>query len=219
VVAGRIALVAALLLFSGALDVTGAETEPLPAPDRAGSIPFETLLQTRLSTRAFLPDTLSPAMLGQLLWAACGATRQDLFLHRTVPSAGGLYPLECYLVTSRGVARYIAPLHALDWLATGDRRAEFRDAALRQPWVGAAPAIVVIAAEPQRTKVKYGERGDRYVVMEAGCAAQNVLLEAVALGLAAVPVGAFDDERISRVLALPASQEPLLLIPIGRPAL
>ena len=89
--------------------------------------------------------------------------------------------------------------------------------ALSQPAVSRAPLVLVIAAEYERTEIKYGRaRGPRYVHMEAGHAAQNVLLEAIALELAAVPVGAFDDGRVRTVLGLPARQEPLYLIPIGR---
>lgn len=75
-----------------------------------------------------------------------------------------------------------------------------------------------MAARPERTTAEYGPRGQRYVHLEAGHAAQNLLLEATAMGFGAVPIGAFDDARIREVLDLPADREVVYLIPIGEPA-
>ncbi len=191
--------------------------EPLPEPDRAGERPFESLLQQRHSQRSFESEPLNDATVGQLLWATGGTTFTDRFTHRTIPSAGALYPLELYLITAQGIARYDPESHALVWLEEGDRRNDLSSAALGQRWVAEAPAIVLIAAEPARTKVKYGDRGDRYVLMEAGFACQNLLLQATVLDLAAVPVGAFRDERVREVVSLPQGQKPLLIVPVGRP--
>lgn len=102
-------------------------------------------------------------------------------------------------------------------VADGDRRAALAAAALGQDWIASAPAVVVIAAVPARTARKYGERARRYVYLEAGDAAENVYLQAVAMGLGTCDVGAFDDRRVSTVLALPDAVEPLLLLPTGRP--
>jgi SagB-type dehydrogenase family enzyme len=76
--------------------------------------------------------------------------------------------------------------------------------------------VVVFAAVYERSTQKYGERGIRYVHMEVGHAAQNLFLQAVALRLATVVVGAFDDDAVARVLQLPATARPLLLMPVGR---
>jgi SagB-type dehydrogenase family enzyme len=200
---------------SGPGTAPGPAVEPLPAPDRTGTHPLETLLQSRESLREFSDESLSRSVLGQLLWAAGGTTLENRFMHRTVPSAGALYPIELYLVTAEGLARYDPAAHALVWLKDVDARADLSAAALGQVWVAQAPAVIVIAAEPQRTRVKYGERADRYVMMESGCACQNLLLQAVALGLGAVPVGAFDDDQVAQVLGLPASQRALLIVPVG----
>ena len=80
-----------------------------------------------------------------------------------------------------------------------------------------APAIIVIAGVYERTAVKYKERAERYVHIEAGHASQNVQLQAVALELGAVIVGAFDDDQVKRVLGLAADEQPLCLLPVGRP--
>jgi SagB-type dehydrogenase family enzyme len=100
---------------------------------------------------------------------------------------------------------------------TYDLRPALAAAALDQTAVAAAAAVIVVAAVYRRSAGKYGARAERYAVLEAGHAAQNILLEAVALGLAAVPVGAFDDAAVKRALALPQEHEPLYLLAVGRP--
>ena len=91
-------------------------------------------------------------------------------------------------------------------------------AALDQGCVGEAPADIVVAAVYQRTGRRYGDRAPRYVWIEAGHVAQNIHLQAVAMGLGSVPVGAFDDRRVHRILSLPEDQMPLYIIRVGYPA-
>jgi len=191
----------------------------LPAARHDGAVALEKALSARRSVREFRAAMLSLADIGQLLWAAQGVARGG---HRTAPSAGALYPLEAYLVASRvqgvaaGVYRYEPAAHRLIRVVAGDRSAELARAAYGQEWLGEAAAIMVLAAVEQRTTVKYGRRGARYVCMEAGHAAQNVLLQAAALGIGATPVGAFDDARVHKVLGLDAAEQPLYLLPVGR---
>ena len=191
--------------------------EKLPAPDRVGAQALEGLLQRRLSVRQYSGDGLSRREVGQLLWAAGGTTQDQRFLHRTIPSAGALYPLEFYLVERRGVARYDPIEHTLQWSLSGDQRKALASAALGQECVAEAPIVIVIAAVPARTTGKYGARGERYVTMEVGFACQNILLQATALKLGAVPVGAFSDGEVARILELPEDQEALLIVPVGKP--
>ena len=142
---------------------------------------------------------------------------------RTAPSAGALYPLEIYIVAARvdglapGVYHYEPVGHRLVPTADGDRIEALAHAALDQRWIGKAAAVLVIAAVESRTARKYGGRATRYVHIEVGHAAQNVLLQATAFGLAAAPVGAFDDRGVKALLALPREAEPLYLLPVGRP--
>ena len=98
----------------------------------------------------------------------------------------------------------------------GDPRAGVAQAAGGQDWVAEAPAIIVLAAVYQRTARKYGERAARYVHMEAGHASQNVYLQAESLGLGTVAVGAFDDDEVKKILELPADEEPLYIMPVGK---
>jgi SagB-type dehydrogenase family enzyme len=103
-------------------------------------------------------------------------------------------------------------------LAEGDLRPELTAAALDQAPIATAAATFVIAAVYARTEDRYGDRAERYVKLEAGHAAQNLLLQAVALDLGAVPIGAFKDNEVARVLQLPTDSDPLYLIAVGRPA-
>jgi len=162
--------------------------------------------------REFADAPLTLADLGQLLWAAQGTTHPAGL--RTAPSAGALYPLEVYAVTHDAVYHYDPQGHRMTVAVSGDARPALHAAALRQDPVLKAPAV--IAAVYARTAVKYGaDRAPRYVHLEGGHAAQNVLLQAVALKLGAAPIGAFEDDRVKQVLALPSDQQPLYLIPVG----
>lgn len=219
-------LVAAMLLLApgcGKEDaqVKTAAAKPgqiilLPPPQRKGTMSLEEALARRQSVREFAATALTEAELGQLLWAAQGISHGSNL--RTAPSAGALYPLEVYVATAGGLFHYDPARHALERRGEGDVRAALSRAALEQESVRDAPAVFVITAVAGRTAAKYGPaRSPRYVHLEAGHAAQNLLLEATALGLGGVPVGAFQDDASRRVLALPIAEEPLYLLPVGHP--
>lgn len=192
----------------------------LPDPAHSGAASLEDLLARRRSVRDFAARPLALAEVAQLAWAAQGVTHGDGL--RTAPSAGALYPLELYVVAGAveglepGVYRYLPAGHHLELASAGDRRRPLATAAFGQGWVGGAPAIFVFAGVYERTTWKYAERGRRYVHMEVGHAAQNLFLQAVALGLAGVVVGAFDDAAVASVLHLPEGVQPLSLLPVGR---
>lgn len=99
-----------------------------------------------------------------------------------------------------------------------DIRQALWEAGLRQEALRQASAIFVVTAVYDRTAGKYGARAERYVKLEAGHAAQNLLLQAVALDLGAVPIGAFHDEEVAAALRRTAEEEPLYLIPVGHPS-
>ena len=192
----------------------------LPDPVTTGEKPLEALLQQRRSVREYQESGLDLSAIGQLLWAAQGITDPRGF--RTAPSAGALYPLELYVVAGNvegltpGVYHYQPDRHGLQQTSTGDQRRLLAHAAHGQSWVRTAAAVVVITAVYDRTTRKYGDRGVRYVHMEVGHAAQNLFLQAEALGLGTVVVGAFDDEEVNTKLQLPSNMQPLMLMPVGR---
>jgi SagB-type dehydrogenase family enzyme len=197
-----------------AMEAGMVEITPLPEPSTEGLLSLEETLLRRRSVRDFSPEQLSSHEISQLLWAAQGITDSRGF--RTAPSAGALYPLELYVVLEEGVFHYDPDAHHLTTVAVGDRRSNLYAVALEQDAILNAPMVLVLTAVFSRTEAKYGRvRSPRYIHMEVGHAAQNVLLQAVSLGLGAVPIGAFEDVRVQEVLGLPADHEPLYLIPIG----
>lgn len=188
----------------------------LPAPRRDGTVSLESALRRRRSVRSFTDAPLTAVEIGQLLWAAQGVT--DPRGSRTAPSAGALYPLECYVATPDALLHYMPNVHRLLAHVPGDQRGALAAAAYGQSAVADAAVVIVITAVYARTAEKYGEeRAFRYAAMEAGHAAQNVLLQAVALGLGAVPVGAFDDAQVGQLLRLDMGEAPLYLIAVGHP--
>ena len=191
-------------------------TIDLPEPATDSGVTLEQVMLRRRSVREYTDEPLELAELSQLLWAVQGIT--DPSGKRTTPSAGAMGPLEVYVVSADGVSHYIPDGHRLKKKASGDRRMALSSAAADQAKVAKAPVVLVITGVMARTAWKYGgDRAWRYVNLEAGHAAQNVLLQVTALGLGAVPVGAFDDNGVMDVLGLPADHRPLYLIPVGRP--
>jgi SagB-type dehydrogenase family enzyme len=206
----------ATTLLAGEIITPTLQTIALPEPRLKGTLTLEETLSKRRSVREFTVEPLSLEEIGQLLWAAQGITHPAGY--RTAPSAGALYPLEMYVTTPEGVYHYDPQGHRLNPHLPGDLRPGLHGAALQQELVLNAPAVFVIAAVYERIAQKYGdERSPRYVQLEAGHAAQNLLLQATALDLGAVPIGAFSDDEVKTALSLPADQQPLYLIPVGHP--
>lgn len=187
------------------------ERHSLPAPQRDDGASLAQVLATRHSVREFGRRDLDDAELAQLLWAAQGVTDG----HRAAPSAGALYPITVRVVDAHGVWRYIPAEHALIHESAVPRRDALASASYGQDAVHDAPVTLVISADVAITARKYGARAERYATLEAGHVAQNVLLTATALDLAALPIGAFDDGAVRRALELPAREAPLYLIPVG----
>jgi SagB-type dehydrogenase family enzyme len=194
----------------------------LPEPRLEDGAELPQLLAKRRSVREFSTTPLNRETVGQLLWSAQGITSEEGY--RTAPSAGALYPLELYLVAGKvegletGCYRYAPRSHSLHRVAAGDLRSDLAKAALNQLWIEQAPASFVISAVYSRTTWKYGKRGIRYVQMEAGHAGQNLFLQAVAMGLGSVVVGAFDDDKLKKLLNLSIEAQPLSILPVGYPA-
>ena len=191
----------------------------LPAPRLKGEMSLEECIYKRRSIRSFESRKLTLYEISQLLWAMQGITDERLGL-RAAPSAGALYPLEIYVVKDDGVYHYDPHGHRLEVLGTKDVRDELASSALGQSCVRQAAVNFVICAVYERVTTattKYGEKGVRFTDMEAGHAAQNLHLEAVALGLASVPVGAFMEEGVAKALSLPKGHRPIYILPVGEP--
>jgi SagB-type dehydrogenase family enzyme len=186
------------------------EKVALPAPQQSGGMSLNEALATRRSVRSFSPAKLTIAELSQLLWAAQGVT--DANGHRTAPSAHGTYFLHLYVATGDGFFEYLAAEHKLAKVLAQDVRTELS----AQPSVKQAPVVFVVTGDFARTIPSAGQQPDpRLVNLEAGHATQNLLLEATALGLSAVPVGGIDPAVIAKAASLPASTTPIYLVPVG----
>lgn len=191
-----------------------AVTRSLPGPDVDGDVPLTDALTERRSVRSYADTPLTGAQVAQLLWAAQGITAD--WGGRTAPSAGGIYPLEAYVVAGDEVLHYLPDGHrAQAWRLSGAQQALAR--AVGQDAVADAPAAFVLTGVVARTAEKYGDRAERYVLLEVGHAAQNLLLQATGLGLGAVTIGAFDDDALAAVLALGEGERPYYVIPVGVP--
>lgn len=192
------------------------ETIKLPPPQQQGRMSLEEAIARRRSVREFTRELLTDRELSQLLWATQGITNTAGY--RAAPSAGALFPLEIYVAMPSGFYHYEVREHRLERRSERDLRPGIYSAALEQSAISEGSAVFVITAVYERTEQKYGAgRGPQYVHLEAGHAAQNLLLEAVALGLGAVPIGAFYDAQVQKALSLPADHRPLYLIPVGHP--
>lgn len=220
-----IAVVASSLVFGCAAEAPESvigrtqrfdDVMELPAPDLTGEMSLEQALVERRSRREFSPTELPTATIGQLFWAGQGIT--DDRGYRTAPSAGAHYPLELYAITATSVSHYLPDGHRVEHRSDTTTLAGLADAAFGQDHVGSAPVVFVVTGVAARTAAEYGALAADFVEREAGHAVQNMLLQAAALELAAVPVGGFDPAEVARLLALPAGHEVLYLIPVGEPA-
>jgi SagB-type dehydrogenase family enzyme len=193
----------------------------LPEPRLESNLSVEQALLTRRSVRNYKNQPLTIAEVGQLLWAAQGITEKSRGF-RTAPSAGATFPFEAYLVAgdvtglTAGVYQYDYHHHRLMLRREGDFRAKLSESALGQSSITNGAINIVLTGIYERTTQRYGDRGIRYVHIEAGHIAQNVLLQAVALGLGSVPIGAFNDNKVQKRLDLPKNEIPLYILPVGR---
>jgi len=192
----------------------------LTQPNLKGKLSLEEVLSKRRSIRDYKNEEISFEDFSQLLWSLQGITDRLNGL-RTAPSAGALYPLEIYAVVGNvkgleaGVYKYFPFSHSIKKVLDGDKRKDLANSALGQESIIEGAVSFVITAVYSRTTKKYSQRGERYVIMEVGHAAQNLLLQATALDLGAVPIGAFYDNKVKSLLKLD-EEEPLYIIPVGK---
>ena len=193
----------------------------LPSPSRKGAMSVEEAISRRRSIRKYKAEPLSLAQLSQVLWSAQGITRGS---SRAAPSAGATYPLEVFVLTGKtgveglgeGVYHYNVESHSLSLQQEGDLRGNLAAAALEEEFIAIAPVDIVVCGIYDRTCRRYGKRGERYVHIEVGHVGENIHLQAEALGLATVAVGAFEDEGVRRVLDVKEEVKPLYIMPLGK---
>ena len=217
---------AALICLSGA-GTQAAEQgrttlRELPQPTLEGDVSVAQAIEKRRSKRSFTDQPLGLQQFAQVLWAAQGVTGQD-GRKRTAPSAGGTYPITVYAVVHAdgvrelpaGLYRYVPSKHAIEKV---QKNAEGLIAAAGgQKHVAQAPVVLALVADFSRISKKYGEKGPRFAIIEAGHIGQNIYLQAEALGLGTVTVGGFNDEGVREALGAGKGAAPLELMPIGHP--
>ncbi len=192
----------------------------LPEPAQTGAVSLEETLARRRSLRAFAPSPIPLQSIGQLAWSAQGVTEAATG-YRTAPSAGGTLPFEVDLLLhgvpglEDGVYRYHPAEHALRCRLVGDRRAAVTETTLNQGFVRDAPVVVALSAVAARITPRFGALSDRLIDMEVGHVAQNVSLQAVALGLGTVVVVAFREADLTAALELAEGERPIYLMPVG----
>ncbi len=203
-----------ILFFVSSSALAESKIINLPEPKLAGKMSVEESIYHRRSERSFLPNELTMEQISQLLWSAQGITDKS-WGFRAAPSAGSLYPLTLYIMKKDGVFKYIPDGHKLIQITGEDRRPSIVRASLAQTFIGDAPLVIVVCGNFRIVEAKYGQRAYRYLNMEVGHAAENIHLQAVAMGMVSVPVGAFWDDVVAKTLDLPDTQDPFYLIPVG----
>lgn len=197
----------------------------LPAPAKTGGMPLWEALGKRRSARDYADGPLSMQEISQLLWGASGAAvDRGGYVLRTAPSAGALFPIETYVearnVTglAQGLYHYDVTNHALRLVRSGDLSGRLAAAALDQPMVAGAGVVFLWSAVFGRSAVKYLERAYRYVYLDAAHIAENLLLGAAALSLAACPIAALYDDEVNAILGADGIEESILyMASVGRP--
>ncbi len=192
----------------------------LPKPRLKGDLSVEEAILKRRSIREYSPEPLTLEEVSQILWAAQGITHP--YGYRTAPSAGALYPIELYIHATnvveleKGIYRYDPERHLLLEGRRGDLSSEIYRIGLSQEQIITAPLIVLIFGVFSRTTFKYGKRGIRYVFNEVGHVGQNIYLQATALGLGTVAIGAFYDEELRKLVGAGREESPLYIMPVGK---
>ncbi|NPV69068.1 MAG: SagB/ThcOx family dehydrogenase [Firmicutes bacterium] len=187
---------------------------PLPRPESSGGPPFWWVVATRRSGREFSPGPLRVEALSQILWATAGVNGDT----RTVPSAGARYPIETYVVANRvpglehAVYHYRPEEHALEPLEGGGSPRQLKDACAGQRMVEEAAVVLAWGVVAERTTRRYGARGERYVLLDAGHVGQNFYLAATALGLGCCTIGAFHDDRVNAVFGVDGRRETIVYL-------
>jgi len=186
----------------------------LPEPSSAGGPPIWETLARRRSVRDYGGGSMPLATLSQLLWSTHGITAKAGRVGlRNAPSAGACYPIDAYAVVNNvaglepGLYRYLPEEHSLIQMRAGEVGREITKAALGQKMCHRGSVTFVWVAVVPRTTGRYGDRGHRYIFLDAGHVGQNMYLAATALGYGCCTIGAFDDDAMNAALGVDGEVE------------
>lgn len=194
-------------------------TVALPQPSVNTDMTIMEAIESRRSIRSYSENSISLQQLSAVLHSAQGITSSRGY--RAAPSAGATYPMTVYALVEGvtglepGIYRYLPEDNALEPVVLGSYLKQLEEASLGQQWVGNCPAALVIASDYSATTDVYGDRGVRYVHMEAGHISQNIYLTCTSMGMGTVAVGAFTDQQVSQLLELDDNIAPLYIMPLG----
>lgn len=198
----------------------------LPSFEPSQPMTLDAALNKRKSIRDFKAKPISKGQLSYLLWASTGIQRIEHGCEfRTAPSAGALYPIETYVIANDvrklepGVYHYSVKAHQLEELKRGDIRRAITATALGQRMCATAGAVFVWSAVFERSKWKYGQRAYRYVYLDAGHIAENLMLAAASLSLGCCEIGALFDDQVNAIVGIDGDEEStVLMAAVGAPA-
>lgn len=168
-------------------------------------------IKKRKSIRDYKDEPLDLQEISNLLYSAS-----------KIPSAGALYPLRFYLYSKKinglalGLYYYDFENHILIKIFDNDITNQLTKACLNQSSIKKSAAIIIITSINKITTRRYGDRGIRYINMEAGHSSQNIYLMATSLNIGTVAIGAFFDEEVKKILKLSEDENPLYLMPLGK---
>jgi len=195
------------------------KTIDLTKPEFDENIKFWDVVLNRKSTRKFTKEPITLSQINLLLFGMTGLTRVfPQFAFRTVPSAGGLFPIETYTIVNNvkaldsGIYHYNILNHSLELLKEGDFRSEIMSGCLDQQVAFNSAVNFVWTAIIERSKWKYLQRCYRYIYMDAGHIGQNFYLVAGALGLGACTIGAIYDDEINKSLGIDGINETAIYV-------
>ena len=178
---------------------------------------FNEILIKRKSIRDFSEKPINIQELSYLLWASTGIQRKEFgYDFRTAPSAGALYPIETYLIINnvenvpKGVYHYLIKDHALEELKLGDLSIDIAKAALDQNMCATTSVVFVWTAIFKRSKCKYGQRAYRYIYLDTGHIAQNLVLASTSLNLGSCPIAAFYDDEVNKIIGVDGVEESVI---------
>ena len=202
-------------------DYPDAPKVELPSFDPSRAMSLNQALKQRKSIREFQPKSISKGQLSYLLWASTGIQRiDDGYEFRTVPSAGALYPIETYVIANNvrtleaGLYHYSIRNHQLEQIRQGDMRHQIAGAALGQGMCATAAVVFVWSAIFERCKWKYGQRGYRYIYLDAGHIAENLALAAVSLNLGSCEIGALYDDQANAIVGVNGIEESVICMAV-----
>jgi SagB-type dehydrogenase family enzyme len=187
----------------------------LPTPD-VSQDPLLVSISRRQSMRSYAKAPLSLGDIAAMTYAAVGIV--DGGRRRAIPSAGGLYPLELYVVAldveglAAGIHHYNVLQHRLTCVRAAELRSVLETATFAPEALQSAAAGFALTGVFGRSKIKYGERAYRFALLEAGHAMQNIMLAAQSRGLGVCPIGGFVDDEVNGVLEVDGVEEAVLYL-------